>query len=188
MRIKAFLYRTFFLTLPIISCKSLPPNTARTPGSWNRVADISIGDPKKVVVEKLGTPSSKNVEKYRTSEYETLEYSEVDGIPLGYISLDSKTEAVAGRAIWIPRSRPEGDFAFLQKQIIPEGKFNKTLVSCDKHHWAEFKVDTEKGIFVGIDRNGVFLISWSNPELTKLRVEQFFLKCPEAQQPKRTQL
>lgn len=182
MQTKRFLYRALFLILPIVSCKSPSTITARTPGSWSRVADISISDSKKAVVEKLGAPSSKNVEKYQTTEYEILEYSGANGVPLGYISLDFKTETVAGRAIWIRKSQPESDFAFLQKQIVPEGNFKETLVSCDKHHWAEFKVDADKGIFVGVDRNGVFLVSWNNPRLTKLRVEQFFLKCPERQQ------
>jgi hypothetical protein len=165
----------------LVSCKSSSTNPDRKPNSPNRLKDISIGDLKKSVLEKMGQPNSKNIEKYQTTEYEIFEYTAVNGIPLGYISLDSKLGTVAGRAIWISKSQPESDFSILQKRLAPEGRFTKTFVSCDKHHWAEFKVDPEKGIFVGVDRNGVFLISWSNPQLTKLRIEQFAVKCPERQ-------
>lgn len=181
MRNRCFLYSTLLLMALLVSCKSPSTNLDRKPNSPNRLKDISIGDLKKSVLEKMGPPNSKNTEKYQTTEYEIFEYTAVNGIPLGYLSLDSKTGIVVGRAIWIAKSQAESDFSILQKQTVPEGKFTKTFVSCDKHHLAEFKVDPEKGIFVGVDRNGVFLISWSNPKLTKLRIEQFAVKCPERQ-------
>jgi hypothetical protein len=165
----------------LVSCKSPSTNSDRKLDSSNRLKDISIGDLKKSVLEKMGPPNSKNIEKYQTAEYEIFEYTAVNGIPLGHITIDSKMGTVAGRAIWITKSQSESDFSILQKQVVPDGKFTQTLVSCDRHHWAEFKVDPEKGIFVGVDRNGVFLISWSNPQLTQLRIEQFAVKCPERQ-------
>ena len=71
----------------------------------------------------MGPPNSKNIEKYQTTEYEIFEHTPVNGIPLGYITLDSKTGIVVGRAIWISKSQSESDFSILQKQIVPEGKF-----------------------------------------------------------------
>ena len=180
MRVRQFLFAILFLVL-VASCKSPSSSPSRMPGSLNHIADISIGDSKNAVLDKLSPPGSKSVEKYQAIEFEVLEYSGTDGIPLGYLTLEPKTGLVVGRTIWISRTQPESNFSFLQKHVVPQAIFAKTLITCDKHHGGEVRVDSERGISVGIDRGSVFLISWSNSQLTKLRIEQFGVKCPERQ-------
>ena len=124
--------------------------------------------------------TSINSEKFPSAEYKVLEYSKPDGVPSGYISLDPDTGNVAGRAVWISEGQPGQGFSYLQSRMFPKMSF-ETFFSCDKHHTDEIKIDRNNGVFVGMSRGSVILVSWSDPRLTKLRLDQFFLKCPERQ-------
>jgi len=67
-----------------------------------------------------------------------------------------------------------------QEKLFPRSEF-QTFVTCDKYHADEVKVDQKLGLFIGMQKENVILVSWSDARLTKLRIEQFLLECPERQ-------
>ncbi len=169
------------IVLAIISCTSAPRTPDASAGSLGPIASVSLSDEKKSVVAKLGPPASMNSEKFPSVQYEVLEYSKANGLPAGYISLDPASSKVAGRSVWISEQQPEQEFKYLQGRLFPHAEF-ETFVTCDKHHADEVRVDRKNGIFISMHKGKVVLVSWADVTLTKLRVELFFLKCPERQQ------
>lgn len=168
---------TIFLTLG--ACKSLEPQGAASVPAFNSIGTISLGEPKASVFKKLGPATSETSDKFAAAEYKILEYSK-SGMPEGYISIDPDSGKVAGRSIWISEKQPEQEFSYLQTRLFPQSEF-ETLITCDKHHADEMKVDRKNGIFVGMQKGHVNFVSWSDARLTQLRIDQFFLKCPERQ-------
>lgn len=170
----------FTILLTICSCKSVMPKSEGAAGVLGPITEVSIGDSRTSVIDKLGPPTSKNTEKLLNVDYEVFEYSRKDGLPIGYINLDRDSGKVVGRAIWVSETQPEQEFSYLQSRMFPHSAF-ETFITCDKHHADEVKVDRHNGIFVGMQRGHVILVSWADSRLTKLRIDQFFLKCPERQ-------
>jgi len=174
------LFAIAIVILVTSSCTTVTRQSDVPVGSFGPIASVSIGDSRASVIKKLGSPCSENSEKFPANEYEVLEYSKENGVPTGYISLDRDSGKVAGRAIWVSETQPEQEFSHLQSQMFPKSTF-ETFITCDKHHADEVKVDRGNGIFVGMHREHVILVTWSDPKLTRLRIEQFGIKCPERQ-------
>lgn len=147
----------------------------------SKLSDIKINDDRNKVITYLGKPTNIGSENYQGNKFEVLEYSDEKGIALGFITLDSRGTKVKGRSLWIARNKPENDFNFLLKNVLSGAKLSISFRTCDRHHIGEMKVDAEQGIFIGLDRGKVSYISWSSPDLTKLRIEEFNIKCSDRQ-------
>src|SRR5687767_9310092 len=91
------------------------------------IVKVTLGDSKESVLEKLGPPQSKSTEKYQSMAYEALEYSQTNGKPSGYISIDPQTNKVASKSIWISESLPESEFSYLQRHFFPEAQFETLM-------------------------------------------------------------
>lgn len=168
------------MILVVGGCKSINHQGAASINSLGPMAIVSIGDLKESVIKKLGPATSETSDKFPTTQYKVLEYSKNDGVPVGYISIDPGSGKVAGRSIWISEKQPEQEFNYLRSRLFPQSVF-ETLITCDKYHPDEMKVDRKNGIFVGMQKGHVIFVSWSDARLSQLRVDQFFLKCPERQ-------
>lgn len=168
------------LVLATSSCKSTSARIDTASASLGPIASISMADEKPSVIAKLGPPQSQSSEKFPSAQYDVLEYSSNSGIPAGYISLEPGSSRVAGRSIWISEGQPEQEFRYLQEKLFPHAEF-QTFVSCDKYHADAVKVDQKLGLFIKLHKENVVLVSWSDARLTKLRIDQFSLKCPERQ-------
>jgi hypothetical protein len=143
-----------------------------------QLSAISLGDSKSTVVAKLGPPKVKSTEKFNAIVYETWSYSRADGSPIGSISLDPESGLVARRLVWVSEKQPEEDFVYLKSRTFPTAEFEE-FNTCDKHWDTKFKMDRKQGVLVGVRRQKVFLVAWSDLRLTKLQAEQLSVKCPE---------
>jgi hypothetical protein len=175
--------RTFIsvLFLVLVSCQSLETKTpADSLASLGAIAKVSLGDSRDTAIAKAGAPGSTSHEKYPGSEYETLEYSKPNGLPMGYLTIDPLSKRVVAKSFWISDSQPEHDISYTLKRLGSKGEFEE-FRACDKHFEGKFKVDRKAGLFIGIQFNEVAYLSWSDPRLTELRIEDFRRQCPEMQ-------
>ncbi len=169
----------FFFIL--VACASQPKLSGEgSQETLDRLSAVSLGDSKSAVVAKLGPPQSKSTEYFNAIRYETWSYLRPDGSPLGSVSIDPESGLISRRLVWISDKQPEEDFVYLKSRIFPSADFEE-FNSCDRHWDTKFKVDRKRGVLVGIRRQKVFMVSWSDPRLTKLQAEQLSTKCPEHQ-------
>jgi hypothetical protein len=175
--------RAFFLltTLVQISCAvSSKTNSQPWPADLNKFAGVQVGDPASKVEEILGTPVSLNSEKFSAVEYKVLEYSTRNRDPSAFYVIDTKTSLVAGRSIWISKSDPEGNLSKLLKEKFPKGSF-KRFIPCQSSGPEEVLIDQAQGVSIAMQDKKVQLIMWSDPTLTRYRIDRFFEKCPKLQ-------
>ncbi len=144
----------------------------------SKLAKISLGDTQTAVTSKIGFPSSKTTEVVGTVKYETWSYSNSDGSPLGFLSMDPDSGQVSGRSIWISDEQQEKDFIYLQNHIFPEAHFDE-FNTCDQHWGSKIKIDRKLGILVGLRRSDVFMVADGDSRLLTSWVEQLGTKCPK---------
>jgi hypothetical protein len=166
----------FFFVLG--ACVSQAKSGDGSQKSFDQFPAVSLGDSKTTVIAKLGPPKVKSSENFNALKYETWSYSKPDGSPLGSVSVDPDSGLVSRRLVWISDKQPEEDFVYLKTHIFPSAVFEE-FNTCDQHWDTKFRIDRKQGILVGIRRQKVFMVAWSDPRLTKLQVEQLALKCPE---------
>lgn len=169
------------LFLVLTSCQSIETKVpADSLSSLGVIAKVSIGDSRDTAIVKAGSPHSISHEKYPDSEYEMLEYSKPNGLPMGYLTVDPSSKRVVAKSFWISDSQPEHDISYVLKRLDSKTEFEE-FRACDKHFEGKFKVDRRAGLFIGIQFNEVAYLSWSEPHLTALRIEDFHRRCPEMQ-------
>ena len=173
------LISTLFLVLT--SCQSIETKAPiDSPASLGAIATVSLGDSRDTAILKAGSPRSTSHEKYPGSEYEMLEYFRPNGLPMGYLTIDPSSKRVVAKSFWISDSQPEHDIPYVLKQFGSKGAFEE-FRACDKHFEGKFKVDRKAGLFIGIQFDEVAYLSWSEPHLTELRIEDFRRQCPQMQ-------
>ncbi len=166
----------FFLGLA--ACASQAKQGEESQKSFDQLSAVSLGDSKSTIIAKLGLPRTKSSEDFKSIKYETWSYSKPDGSPIGSVSIDPESGLISGRSVWISDNQPEEDFVYLQSHIFPSADFEE-FNTCDRHWDTKLKIDRKQGILVGVRRQKVFIVAWSDPRLTKLKIEQLATKCPQ---------
>lgn len=168
----------FFILTACASQSKLPRDGSER--TFDPLSAVSLGDSKTTVVEKLGLPNRKSTESFNAVKYETWSFSKADGSPVGSVSIDPESGLISRRLVWVSEKQFEEDFVYLKSHIFPSADFEE-FNTCDRHWDTKFKIDRKQGVLIGIRRQKVFMVAWSDPRLTKLQMEQLSTKCPERQ-------
>jgi hypothetical protein len=168
--------------LMIVACVALPQANVKPFHSGNPMMTIELGQHVSRVTEVMGKPASMNIEKFPSIEYEVWEYSSSQGGSLGYFTVDPQNKRVIGRSVEVDNKDgyPLGQ---LVQEDFPKNKFDQ-YIPCHGRGSELVLVDSAQGIFIIARNNRVSLVSWADQQLTKLRVDQFYLKCPQIQPKK----
>jgi hypothetical protein len=144
-----------------------------------KILDIKLGEPAATARAAMGEPVI-NTEKFSSVTYEVWEYSQMDGKPLAFLTVDPKAKKIVSRSIWVYEHDPEHELDKLLKEYFNQNQFEK-YIPCQGRGLEEVLVDKVKGIFIATRDGKTTIVSWSDPVLTKLRIEQFYEKCPKLQ-------
>ena len=173
---RPYFYAILFLLVSSCTSVAKSPPSPQTMSSPRQLNEASLGDTKEKVVSILGQPQSKSFEEFQTTKYEVWNYNNVDSTPIGFLNIDPKSGLVAGRAVWISNKQPEKDLSYVKAHIFPNLSF-ENFKTCDTHWGTTFKVNSQRGILVGIRRNEVFLIEWADSTLAQLWVQHLNVNC-----------
>lgn len=143
------------------------------------ILQIPLGAASDLAQKTLGKPSL-NTEKFASVAYDVWEYKRPNGKPLGFLTIDPKTKKIAGRSVWIYEQDQEYATDRLLKEYFKPNRF-ETLIPCQSRGNEEVLVDKANGIFVATRDRKTTLVSWSDPGLTQLRIQQFYTKCSKLQ-------
>ncbi|MEK7357116.1 MAG: hypothetical protein AAB250_11755 [Bdellovibrionota bacterium] len=96
-------------------------------------------------------------------------------------ALEPQSQRVAGKSKWVTSQDKESDLEYAL-----QGKFSgisfKTYIPCEtRSPKDEVLVSREKGLFLFRRMDRLLLISWADPTLTDLRIDQFYKQCPKLQ-------
>ncbi len=146
----------------------------------DKIMKVELGQSIDQLTKVMGKATTLNTEKFSSAEYEVWEYATVSGQPLGFFTIDSKTKRISGRSIEGLGSGAGDDIGKLLNEHFKNGNFSK-YIPCRGRGDEEVRVDIQQGIFVAARDSKVSLVSWADPQLTKLRIDQFYSKCPQLQ-------
>lgn len=99
------------------------------------------------------------------------------------ITIDPKSQTVAGKAQWLYQDDPMSNLDPLLKSQFNGIQWRK-LVPC--HTWSDgdsILTNQNHGFYIAVDHGHAAFVSWSTPELVALRIELLYKKCPKLQPP-----
>lgn len=167
------------------SCATIHQNSADEQFSKNdKLMKVSLGQGMDQLRETLGSPSSISSESFPSIKYEVWEYSSSNNNPSMFFTLESINKRVVGRSIEFYGSDAIDVDKLLNKQF-KENKFDQKYASCHSRGREEVLVDAQDGIFIATRDGKALMVSWADPQLTSLRIEDFYLKCPKLQPHRR---
>jgi outer membrane protein assembly factor BamE (lipoprotein component of BamABCDE complex) len=146
----------------------------------DKIMKVSVGQTISQLKEILGSPSSTSTETFPSAKFEVWEYSFSNHKPSGFFTLDSTNKRVVGRSIEFYGSDAY-DVDKLLNDHFKEKKFDQKYAPCHARGHEEVLVDALNGIFIATRDGKALMVSWADPQLTKLRIEDFYLKCPKLQ-------
>jgi hypothetical protein len=149
--------------------------------SIDRFMNIQIGDSEGQIKTVLSAPQSYNSEKFSSREYRVLEYSTPERDPAAFFIVDPKTNRIAGRSIWISPQDTESNLDRTLRKHFASHRFQK-YIPCQSSGPEEVLIDQDHGVSIVTQNKQVQMLSWSDPDLTRLRVARFYEKCPQLQE------
>jgi hypothetical protein len=183
MKIRTRINFALFAIL-IVSALGCATSSTATYAMAEKFDVIKIGDPARKVSQIWGDPAE-NTERFQNVEYRILQYSDENGVPVAMFALDPQSQLVAGKAKWVSAQDQESDFENILKSKFSGISF-KTYIPCEtRSPKDEILVSRERGLFLFRRMERLLLISWADPTLTSLRIEQFYKKCSKLQTEKR---
>jgi hypothetical protein len=129
--------------------------------------------------------STPNTEKFSSITYDVWEYADENGKPQGSLTVDPHTQKVQSKSISIYADEPEYDLNALVEKCFKQDKFLK-YIPCRSRGLEEVLVNEGKGVFIAARDGKATLVSWSDPKLTKLRIERFYEMCAKLQPPRKS--
>jgi hypothetical protein len=162
----------------LLACEApLKKSKADFGGDIDRYLQFELGDSEEEVRASLGEPNSYNTEKFASKEYKVIEYSVSKYNPVAFYSISGGR--VAGKSVWLASNSKNSDLSYL-KEKFRHFTF-KIFFPCRSSGREEILIDQEKGLSLVAKNGKVEIVMWSDPELTKLRVDSFYEKCPNLQ-------
>jgi len=163
------------------SCATISQSSAGEQFSKNdKLMKVSLGQGIDRLRETLGSPSSISTETFPTIKYDVWEYSSSSSKPSMFFTLDSTNKRVAGRSVEFYGSNALDVDELLNKHF-KENKFDQKYAPCHSRGHEEVLVDAKNGIFIATRDGKALMVSWADPQLANLRIEDFYLKCPKLQ-------
>jgi hypothetical protein len=172
-----------FLVGSVSSCAS-PSRIVQNQSEMEKFESVKIGDPASNVSQLWGT-STANIERFQSVQYDILQYSDENNVPVAMFALDPQSQLVAGKAWWVSSQTKESDFEYALKNKFSGISFRRFIPCETRSPQDEVLVSQEKGLFLFRRMERLMLISWADPKLTDLRIEQFYKQCPKLQTEKR---
>ncbi len=166
------------------SCANIRQSSSGGQYSMNdKLMQVSVGQSMDQLRETLGSPSSISEETYATANFDVWEYAPSEGRPSMFFTIDSSTKRVAGRAVELFGSDAVQIDKLLNGQF-KENKFDRKYAPCHSRGQEDVVVDIRSGVFIATRDGKALMVSWANPQLAYLRIEDFYLKCPNLQPPR----
>lgn len=146
----------------------------------DKIMKVSLGQTISQLKEAWGSPSSISTETFPSAKYEVWEYSSSNHKPSVFFTLDSTNKRVVGRSIEF-YGADTYEIDKLLNEHFKENKFDQKYAPCHARGHEEVLVDAPKGIFIAARDGKATMVSWADPQLTSLRIEDFYLKCSKLQ-------
>lgn len=167
------------------SCATVRQSSAGDPLSESdKGIKVLVGQRTDQLKETLGDPSSKSTEIFPSIRYDVWEYSSSNYKPSMFFTLDSTNKRVVGRSIEFYGSDAYDVDQLLNKHF-KQNKFDQKFAPCHARGEEQVLVDAQNGIFIATRDGKALMVSWADPQLTHLRIEDFYLKCPKLQPPRK---
>lgn len=177
MRSRLFLL--FFLLQSSCATTSNSPAGEQLSES-RKMMKVLLGQRMDQLKETLGSPSSISTEVFPSIKYDVWEYSSSNYKPSMFFTLDTTNKRVVGRSIEFYGSDADDVDQLLNKHF-KQNKFDQKYAPCHARGEEQVLVDAQNGIFIATRDGKALMVSWADPRLTNLRIEDFYLKCPNLQ-------
>lgn len=168
---------TLWLSLFIFSCEIKPIQNDKPFDSYS---NEELGLKFATIEKNIGKPSETNIEKYGSKSFSVLEYYDKNQQPLYFYTVD-QNNIVVSKSKWVQPEQQAANLNWLLQNQFPHQHFKK-YNPCETSGDQKFLIDQDQGVFIGHQGNKVLFISWSLPELTAARINQFKTKCPQLQE------
>ena len=147
--------------------------------SIERLSGISLGTPETVIKERFGMPSQV-MENYGPLNLRLLDYSKMNSVPDLQFAFDPKTGALVEKAMWIyPGSTLYSRDNFnSQYQAVSRTVYSPCHMRSDGD---AIEANESLGFYLSFEKDHPAYISWSTPEITRLRIDLLYEKCPNRQ-------
>jgi hypothetical protein len=178
---KIFRSSFYFFAIYIVftGCVSTPKNQS-VDKKVDKFDQVELNNEVKRVQNLFG-PGETSLETYPNFQYMVLSYSKSNGEPDVFFTIDSKSNRIIGKSMWIGENDKYYSLeTFLNVEF--KGVQFKSYTPCrTRSNNDKILVNSDFGLYVATENSRVVLVSYVTKDLLNLRVDLIQKGCPNLQ-------